>query len=309
MNYICSKCSHDCKTKQSLQRHLAKKIPCDNKIKCERCHAIFSSNQALKYHMNKKNKCIIINLESKNIELELKITNLQLQNELLQLKQTINSNNTININNNITNNITLNNFGNESGRFFTKKNIIELISTELDNYKIMWNDPILKNQKYLLKDNKNEYKYSLTTIPDLNIALFFISNLYNNPNYPEDLTIKYNIIDDNFEIYKDNSWVIISDLDVINISFDTIRNIIKREKVLDKQFFKQTTKNGLKLDHDNIRIYVGEFDKKSEQYITPFNELKIININERYCLKLIISLLKNTLLNQKIDHSNNILES
>lgn len=302
--FECNKCDKLFKTKQNLQSHISKKIPCDRDLKCERCFYTTTTKFNLDRHLNKKNKCKVINLEAENEILKLKLQLSELKNENLQ----INSNNTINIiNNNITNNITLNNFGNESGKFFTKKNIIEMISTELDNYKIMWNDPILKNQKYLLKDNKNEYKYSLTTIPDLNIALFFISNLYNNPNYPEDLTIKYNIIDDNFEIYKDNNWVIISDLDVINISFDTIRNIIKREKVLDKQFFKQTTKNGLKLDHDNIRIYVGEFDKNNEKYITPINELKIVNITERYCLKLIVSLLKNTLLNQKIDHNDNIL--
>lgn len=169
--FECNKCDKLFKTKQNLQLHISKKIPCDRELKCERCFYTTTTKFNLDRHLNKKNKCKVINLEAENEILKLKLQLSELKNEKLQ----INSNNTINItnNNNITNNITLNNFGNESGKFFTKKNIIEMISTELDNHKIMWNDPILKNQKYLLKDNKNEYKYSLTTIPVIFSSLIF----------------------------------------------------------------------------------------------------------------------------------------
>jgi len=42
--YKCDKCNKEFKVKQSYQRHLNKKIPCDRIIKCEVCNREFNKN-------------------------------------------------------------------------------------------------------------------------------------------------------------------------------------------------------------------------------------------------------------------------
>lgn len=305
MDFNCTVCNKNLKTKQALQYHLRKKIPCNQIRSCERCGYIANTKQHLDRHMNKKNKCKIQDSVAQIRELESKLKISELEKKILQLEQCKSITN-INTINNINNIIVLNNFGNESAIFFTKKNITELLIKEVDNFYTMWNDPIMKANKYLLKDNKNQYKYTYAKIPILNIALFFLQNLYQNKDFPQDHTIKYNIDDDTFQIYKNEEWVEVCELDTLNLIFDKIRNIIKREKVLDKKFYKIITPNGKQSSHDDIRIYVGEFDKVSERYTTPIDQLKIQNINEKYEFKLILSSLKNILNNQTIDHDNNL---
>ena len=98
--HICYRCDKSFTTKYSLNRHLNKKLPCDNKIielKCSTCLKLFSNKQNLKTHQNKK--------ICKPPDLEL------LQNKILALeqkqKQMQITNNTQN--NNTNNNIICNN--------------------------------------------------------------------------------------------------------------------------------------------------------------------------------------------------------
>ncbi len=81
-DFICLKCLKCFNTKANLNQHLNKKIPCDKpKLKkiyrCDICLVDFSSNAMLKYHKNKKISC--------KPALE------KLQNQIFELKKTINN--------------------------------------------------------------------------------------------------------------------------------------------------------------------------------------------------------------------------
>lgn len=305
--FVCEICNKVLKSKQALQFHLNKKIPCNNKLECERCGYVAQTKQNLNTHINRKNKCKLIDKDNEIKQLKLQIQNLELKSKLQQYQSitninnsNINSNNTIN---NTTNNtIILNNFGNEDAKYFTKKNIRELLLKQIDLYENHRADSVKESNVYVLEDGINTYTYRYVTIPVLNIAIFFLENLYKNEQYKQDHTIKYNFDDDTFKIYKDDEWHISSELDTINAIFAKIRHIIKKEKVLDKSFGKLKTPDGRDSSYDNIRMYVGEFDLKNDKYTTPEDHLIISRMNERGCLRYISSTLKNILSNKETSH-------
>ena len=87
MNYSCNSCNRQFTSKDSLKKHMNRKIPCliitntDNKrFKCESCNRGFTSNQNLKKHMIKT--CPII----KNKKTEVQI----MQGEIAELKNIVN---------------------------------------------------------------------------------------------------------------------------------------------------------------------------------------------------------------------------
>jgi hypothetical protein len=128
---ICEKCNKDFKTKYILIKHLNKKIPCDNVIKCENCLKEFKTNQHLQRHINRKNKCIKVDLERENLELK---------NEILELKLDMSEKNKQSITNNITNNINNNtqvNIFTPEGKlyhtYFLKSNPLEQLEFNIDN--------------------------------------------------------------------------------------------------------------------------------------------------------------------------------
>ena len=74
----CVKCDKVFKTKQNLNLHLDKKIPCDRKLECKNCKKVFKTNQKLNNHINNITKCEKVDPE---IELEL------VKNELYEYKK------------------------------------------------------------------------------------------------------------------------------------------------------------------------------------------------------------------------------
>lgn len=125
MIYTCKRCNKELCTKQSLERHLNKKYPCNanNNIsresllqelnesevghKCSICDLAFTSRQAKYRHMKTHcNTSSVIEERIKNIE-------------LLLHGMVRHNHNTVNISGNINNNITvqLNNFGQENMEF------------------------------------------------------------------------------------------------------------------------------------------------------------------------------------------------
>jgi uncharacterized C2H2 Zn-finger protein len=57
MSTTCLKCNKEFKTKQTLQRHLDRKNPCDLVHKCNRCDKIFDKKSNLITHLNRKTPC------------------------------------------------------------------------------------------------------------------------------------------------------------------------------------------------------------------------------------------------------------
>jgi len=69
--YKCKKCKKLFSTNQALRRHNNRKYPCDNKNICLKCGLEFDTKQHLTEHMNIKNNCVIRKInkinEQKNI--------------------------------------------------------------------------------------------------------------------------------------------------------------------------------------------------------------------------------------------------
>ena len=88
----CEKCLAVFTTKQNLNKHINKKIPCDSIIQCENCLVIFKTRQILNNHINKKNKCIKVELKIENIKLKQKIVkiinefSISVENEMYKLE-------------------------------------------------------------------------------------------------------------------------------------------------------------------------------------------------------------------------------
>lgn len=63
-NYTCKNCNKLFSTKQSLNRHLNKKIPCNKKIICIKCGLTFDTKQHLSNHLKMKGNCLINKLNN-----------------------------------------------------------------------------------------------------------------------------------------------------------------------------------------------------------------------------------------------------
>jgi hypothetical protein len=57
---VCVKCNHNFRTEQSLQKHMLKKIPCDQKNQCDKCKKVFKKASNLLRHANRKTPCNLI---------------------------------------------------------------------------------------------------------------------------------------------------------------------------------------------------------------------------------------------------------
>jgi len=256
--YKCDKCNKEFKIKQSYQRHLNKKIPCDRIIKCNNCNKTFKLISHLTQHNKRKNKCIRIDLEQKvkDLETKLEISELKLENEKLKNSQIITNNNNT-TNNNTTNNNTfiLNNFGNENLEFITKKFLTDslknIINTTL---------PLAIENKTQLKVDKLSYYGS--DINDINIFRLFIKLIFKNEDYPENNTIKYDEESDDFYYYSNDEWIIV-DEESKNILIERIFQKIQ-QLLLDKKPLKDEK------DLKKLQLYLGE----------EYN-IKINKINEK----------------------------
>jgi len=254
--FICTKCNNNFTTKQNLNKHINKKIPCDRIIKCDNCLIVFKTKQILNKHQNRKNKCKKVDLQVKNKELtyENTILKLELENQKLKNSQIIN-NNITNNNNSNNNTFILNNFGNENLEFITKKFLTDslknIINTSL---------PLTIENKTQLKVDKLSYYGS--DINDINIFRLFIKLIFRNEDYPENKTIKYDDETDSFYYYSNDEWIIV-DEESKNILVDRIFKKIQ-QLLLDKQPLKDDR------DLKKLEIYLGE----------EYN-IKINKINEK----------------------------
>ena len=210
----CVRCEKEFKTKQDLNRHLNRKIKCDNIISCEDCKKIFKTKQLLKQHKNNKKSC-------KEELLEAKIEILELKLELANLKSTIINNNTTNINsNNTTINNTINIFGNEDLRHITKKilqeEVLKIAEAEYDQYK----------GKLM---ELNGQRYNVGYIKDMELHILLNRLIYFTKN--KNKTIKKE--NNKYYINKEEGW---EDIELEELHINTLT---KQQELLAK--YKQLT--------------------------------------------------------------------
>jgi hypothetical protein len=273
----CEKCNKEFKSIYNLNKHKNKKIPCNKIIKCDICLTEFKRNEHLTNHLNRKNKCIKVDLKNKILELEHKNELLAHKNEILELKlENANLKNSIipsnapitnnTMNNNITANILINNFGDENINKIPKKELAEEIK------KIIHKPPeLIWNTKLKIDD----FEYIGREIIDIDIFRLFQKIIFNNDNFPENKTIKYNEEEDNFYYYSNDEWCLIekeSKYILIDRITDKIQQLLIDKKPL-------TNRNEL----DKLDIYLGEeYDIKINEIDTK--DMAILK-NRSYKLK------------------------
>ena len=161
--------------------------------------------------------------------------------------------------------LKINNFGNEDISFI-KKNILtnELINIIEKKYLM---DFYTKNFKV------NNYKYtSIIDIKKIDVFIYFLNLIYNNPIYPSNKTIKYQ--DDKFLINKNGDWVEIKINELIQQIFSKIHTIIKINKMnyesnyledYDEETYKQKIIYGYKIGEDkNYQNILKEYYKNDK---------------------------------------------
>jgi len=88
----CELCSKEFKRKYDLDKHLKRKIPCNNIIQCNNCLKIFKTTFNLNRHQDRKIKCEKVNLEQENKVLKEKLNkNKGLEQIEKKIKDLINS--------------------------------------------------------------------------------------------------------------------------------------------------------------------------------------------------------------------------
>ena len=255
--FICVKCSNEFKNKYILANHLNKKIPCDRIIKCLNCLKCFNTTQHLTRHMNRKNKCIKIDVEAENIELKREI-------EELKSKQSIT--------NNITNNNTINN---------TQINIFTPEGKIYHSY-FLKSNPLEE-----LEFNKGEL--SSLTLEDYTDEL---SNIYNftnlikevcfNMEMPENWIICKDDLFNKLQLKVDNNNIVNCMDNIIYLIYTIAKQVtqydeLDKELILFYKTFISKYERGEYKDNANVKGFIKLCNEELFKHFT-----KIMNtINER----------------------------
>ena len=232
-NYKCNNCNNIFVSKQSLEKHINKKIKCDTvtDYKCNKCNKYFKQKKNLLQHQE-KDSCIqieVITIETPSMTNDMRniLTCDCTIDEKAELIKTLNDNldivrikNIININipletkislfvnakktvttinntnsNNITNNnhILINNFGNENVDYITNKALTRLI--------------------------KNNYSEEL--------LLKISDEIYLNEKHPENQTIKIDNLNNKFcKVKEKNKWITTTKDAALKKIFDRVFEIV-----------------------------------------------------------------------------------
>jgi uncharacterized C2H2 Zn-finger protein len=232
-NYKCNNCNNIFVSKQSLEKHINKKIKCDivTDYKCNKCNKYFKQKKNLLQHQEKdlcaSTQNISNNEPSINNDMRNILTCECTIDEKAELIKTLNDNldivrikNIININipletkislfvnakktvttinntnsNNITNNnhILINNFGNENVDYITNKALTRLI--------------------------KNNYSEEL--------LLKISDEIYLNEKHPENQTIKIDNLNNKFcKVKEKNKWITTTKDAALKKIFDRVFEIV-----------------------------------------------------------------------------------
>lgn len=216
--FSCNKCKTLFKTKFSFERHQNRKTSCvKESIKCSNCLKEFKTNQQLNNHLNRKFKCEKVDLVKENIELKHQL-------EIAKLHQ--------------INNITINNVNNVNN--IKNEVIFRMDSDDLEKmYK-----KCIKNDltKCIANYEVDGFQYTNDDIKDIDTFRMFYKLIFNNNEYPQNKTIMYNIILDQFYYHLDNEWKPFDNnkLNIlIKIILDRIRQFVQIHKPFARKNYNE----------------------------------------------------------------------
>lgn len=251
---ICGKCKKDFKTKQSYEKHINRKTSCIKEvIRCDNCLKEFKRNEHLTNHLNRKFKCEKVDLQRENLELKHQL-------ELAKAQQRVT--NITNITNN-NNNIILNNFGDEE----VGKIKYNLIRDGLE--KILNNKLLLKPANYKVDD----FEYTNEDIKDIDILRLLVKLIFNNKNLPQNKTLIYDNVDENFQYYINDEWIPFDDDSnkmLIDIIYEKLQKIIVDKRFYLEHIIKELTNyvgseynvNINIINHEDPTLLVNDYNKK-----------------------------------------------
>ena len=241
----CVKCDKVFKTKQNLNLHLDKKIPCDRKLECKNCKKVFKTNQKLNNHINNITKCEKVDPE---IELELvknelyeyKKLNLELKEELINNKSEVDIKNLATVKKAYTTDIPIyketNNF-NEYIKSVIQEDFLELV-------------PIFDK----LTTHKGLNKIDINTILSQYNRLLSITDLLYIINYNLDKLYVdkfWNNIESDSWIYLDEELIQWFGYKEISRGKESIVKLLKKYHELDDEYKI--------LNNEEYKIYITDF--------------------------------------------------
>ena len=227
MDNKCILCNKNFDTKQGLNRHLNRKIPCNRVIQCDNCKNIFKTNQGLHRHINKKNPCQKKDLEEENKKLKE-------ENERLKSKQENNI-----LNQNITNNTQNNNifFVDRWDKLFYER--VQASSFNITNKGLdkVLNEQIKKTESFKdTRDNLNLHKeYDQMNMYNhiktgKNIYIHIIKFVCINMKYPENWIFIYNKLSEEVSIKINDRFVELNN-SLLRLIYDILKTLVEDENI------------------------------------------------------------------------------
>jgi hypothetical protein len=213
IKFTCNQCKKEFTTNYGLKKHMNKKTPCimpdpdkKSRFTCTSCNHGFSSNQMLKHHIS--NTCQILKNKEKSDNIQNEIAELKnTVNELKSMIKTTNTTNTQNntncnnVVNNITNNIQINSFANTE---ITAEHILNAFLKELSAAAEYSKLPEIEKKK---KENAEKNNKLIASG-----LLEILDNLYSDPNNKNAYLHKKNIA----KVYDNGGDWRIKSLEMVN---------------------------------------------------------------------------------------------
>ena len=266
----CELCNKEFKRKYDLERHLKRKIPCNNIIQCNRCLVIFKTKQKLTNHQNRKTPCEKVDLEQEVKDLKNEIEKLKLEKEKTSLNQTI-------INNNTQNNF----FIDKWDKLFYDRAMVASLNIKNNGLDRIVNEEIKKTESFRdTKDNLNLHK-EREMLPfynhikaGKNIYLYIIKVVCMNIKYPDNWIFIYNKLTEEITVRIDNEFKELN-TNILRLIYDILKVLVEDELIDEnlKNIYKtfiERYENNYKPDDEMKEDYEEEltlFIERSEKNI------------------------------------------
>lgn len=273
----CKICGKEFTTKSNLNRHLKKKIPCQEKkkeFKCERCQKIFTTKQSLQIHMNKKNICKI---KISNLELEIEKEKIKLKQEQEKTKQE---------------EIKLKRFEKEFKLLRNKAEKDPSIHIDTLNINIQYNN-IVNFENTNTLPTKEEVVKVLNCDNPQEAKQLMVKSIFDNPERPQNKNIIYpNKTNDIIFLLQDNEWKIDSLKKQKTKIYQKAQNLYKTK--LEREL-KNNVKELLEITEQEFKpeMFDGKYDDhKDYVYQRGANNISGLEIEQDYIINALISTIK-----------------